>query len=257
MKPPTRHQPSTSSLFALFSITILFALLTLDKPAIHAGRPAAANSQPGLHIPVAIAGHFGAPVAVPINYASGGTAIASTIFSVDYAQNCLVFDSTDADQDSIPDSIVFSVPAAFVRSVQFDGNDLDGELDFSVFDPSPPFSSLVTSTLAAITFSVVCDPGADETISASVLFADNPPISFGNRNGESVPGSNSAGSVLIVSDALPTPTATPTASPTATHTPTATATPTVSLTTTKTPTATPTTTRNPAAGHVLLPFVVR
>lgn len=259
MKPPSHHQPSIATLLVFFIITILLALLVLDEPAIHAGRPTTTTSQPGLHIPVAIAGHFGAPVVVPINYTSGGAAIASLIFSVDYAQDCLTFDPTDGDENSIPDDIVFNISGAFVRSVQFDGGDLDGELDFSVFDPSPPFSALITGTLAAMTFSVVCQPGVGETISAPVLFASSPPISFGNTNGESAPGSNSAGSVLIASDPLPTATATATPTPTATATPTPTASPTATRlpTMTKTPTVTPTSTRSPAAGRVLLPIILR
>lgn len=251
MKSPSRDQPTTATLLVLLLIAILFVLFALDDSAIHAGPPASVAGQPGLHIPVAIPGHFGAPVVVPINYISGGAMIASTIFSVDYAQECLAFDQTDGDDNSIPDSIVFNVPGAFVRTVQLDASDLDGELDFSIFDPSPPFSSLITGTIAAITFSVTCKPGVGETISAPILFASSPPISFGNTNGESVPGSSSAGSVLITGNPLPTATATATA--TMTKTPTATPT----MTPTQTPTVTPTSTLIPVTGRVLLPLVVR
>ena len=156
------------------------------------------ESGPILGIPGNIPAHAGKTVSVPVNFTSNGHSIASTVFSVDFDQTCLAFDPTDSDQDGIPDAVTFNLPGAFDASVTFDGDDTDGELDFFIADLFPPLASLPDGTLATITFTATCQPAPGDSIIAPVGFSDDPSASFGNTEGQSVPGITIDGSVEIL-----------------------------------------------------------
>ncbi len=152
---------------------------------------------PILRIATRIPAHTGNPVAVPVVFNRNGANIASTIFSVDFDQTCLAFDPTDGNDDGIPDAVVFSLPAAFGRSVMYDGNDSDGELDFFIADILPPLSALPDSTFVTITLMATCLPAPGAITLAPVRFSADPAASFGNTAGQSVPGTTYDGSVEI------------------------------------------------------------
>jgi hypothetical protein len=82
--------------------------------------------------------------------------------------------------------------------VSLNADDTEGELDvaFSSSSRLVPEGDLVT---------MIFDVGNPlvET-EAPVLYALDPPVSFGNTSGESVPGTALEGSVLITPDCIPT-----------------------------------------------------
>jgi len=153
---------------------------------------------PILSIPSNIPAHAGQTVSVPVNFTSNGHSIASTTFSVDFDQTCLAFDPTDSDQDGIPDAVTLDLPGAFNASVTFDGSDTDGELDFFIADLFPPLASLPDGNLATIVFTPTCQPAPGSSIIAAVGFSDDPSASFGDTDGQSVPGTTTDGSVEIL-----------------------------------------------------------
>ena len=56
----------------------------------------------------------------------GPEEIAAAVFSIDYDETKLGFDSSDANGDGIPDAIIPSLPAAFEMTVLFDPGDTTG-----------------------------------------------------------------------------------------------------------------------------------
>ena len=175
---------------------------TLTPTSTPTNTPTATPTQgvpgPILSIPSNIPAHAGQAVSVAINFTSNGHSIASTAFSVDFDQTCLAFDPTDTDQDGIPDAITLNLPGAFNASVTFDGGDTDGELDFFIADLFPPLASLADGTLATIAFTTTCQPDPGTSIIAPVGFSDDPSASFGDTDGQSVPGTTTDGSVKIL-----------------------------------------------------------
>ena len=160
--------------------------------------PTQDGSRPILSIPSNIQARAGHSVSVPVNFTSNGHSIASTTFSVDFDQTCLALDPTDTDQDGIPDAVTLNLPGAFNASATFDGDDTDGELDFFIADLFPPLASLPDGTFATIMFTATCQPDPGNSIIAPVGFSDDPSASFGNTDGQSVPGTTTDGSVKIL-----------------------------------------------------------
>ena len=151
---------------------------------------------PHLNIPDHIPAYAGQEVVVPVAFTGNGNDIASTIFSLDFDENCLSFDPTDGDQDGLPDAVTFDLPGGFNGSVTFDGSDSDGELDFYIADVFPPLGSLSDGSIVSVTLDVTCQPTS--TAIAPVGFSADPPATFGNTGGQSVPGTTSGGSVEIL-----------------------------------------------------------
>jgi Beta-propeller repeat len=151
-----------------------------------------------LATPSRIPAQPGGTVTVPVNFTPGGANIAFTAFSIDYDETCLTFDPTDANGDGIPDAITFTLPAGFGKTVMFNPADTSGEIDISIFDPSPPFALLPLSALARITFHVkpTCGAAAVSTL-AKVGFSSTPAVSFGDTSGQSSPGISLDGSVQV------------------------------------------------------------
>ena len=138
----------------------------------------------------------GGTVTVPVRFTPGGLAITAVAFAIDYDRTCLTFDSTDADEDGIPEAITFTTSAAFTKSVTVATG---GNIGIVVFDASLPFALLPLSEIARITFQVkpTCSASAVSTL-APVRFSSTPAvISFGNTSGQSSPGITLDGSVQV------------------------------------------------------------
>jgi hypothetical protein len=205
---------------------------------------------PALTIPSQIPASMNSLVSIPVSFSANGNNVASVLFSIDYDENYLTFDS------GVAGAITLNVGADFVGSCSPDLTDTDGELDCFVYDPLPPLTALPSGVMITIKLKTG-NPASN--ITAAVNFSQNSaPYSFGSTTGQSVVGTAQNGSVSITVGAAPTskaylpsilkilPSATPTPinTPTQTATPTKTNTPLVSytptLTRTKTPTSTPT-----------------
>lgn len=191
-----------------------------------------------LAVPTAITATMGASVTVPVTFQNGGNAIGATTFSIDFDENCLSFNATDANNDGRPDAILFKVPLAFRSSVSYNAADVAGELDVQIADYSFPIASMPDlNPLMTIKFTPRCTPAAGELIIAPVRFSTETVASFGSVTGADVAGTTHDGSVAIYGAPAdtPTPTSTPTPGPgTPSVTPTETSGP-----ATSTPTATP------------------
>lgn len=155
------------------------------------------SNTPVLALPVAVLTSPGSTVTLPITFSSNGHAISSMVFSVDYDQDYLGFDTTDYDGNGIPDAITLNLPAGFDASVSLDPGDAGGELDLFIADVAPPLTALPDGILVAITFSVTHQPGPGARAIATVSFSGSPSASFGNDRGQSVAGSASGGSIQI------------------------------------------------------------
>ncbi len=150
------------------------------------------GSGPLLDIPDGIPAVAGGSVLVPVNYTANGHNISSLIFSVDYDDERLDFDPTDSNEDGIPDAVTFNVPGEFSGSVMFNASDTDGELDFFIADLFLPLASLSDGAIVSLELDVGDLPGI-----AAVNFSQDPAASFGNTEGQSVPGTTDDGSVII------------------------------------------------------------
>jgi len=197
--PPQKFLTKHFLLPAVLCLASVTALWLGTSPSALAGM--IQLSQPTLSLPDQVQAQRGGTVTLPVTFNSGGHAIASTVFSVDYDQTWLTFDPTDSNGDGIPDDITFSTPPAFTPQVAFNPADTDGELDFVIADFAPPLASLPSGIIVSITFAVGTPPA---TLGAAVNFSQSPAASFGNTAGQSVPGTTDNGSVLIV-----VPTSTP------------------------------------------------
>jgi hypothetical protein len=169
---------------------------------------------PVLSIPTDIPAGSPGTVVVPIALQHNQIGIAALAFSIDYDPACLSLGDEDVE-----DAVNFLIPSQMRGSILFDASDTDGELDIVVADYSPPLTTLPNSNpLVEVTFTVVCDPGAGETITSPILFSQAPPASFSDTLGGGVEGTVSNGTVVIQHGALP-PTVTPPVTPPPDETP--------------------------------------
>lgn len=246
-----------------FTLTIIMVgcfvtgLLLIEQPAAQSAVLHNGQAPAQLAMPTNIAAATGYSVTVPVAYQSGGNAVGSTTFSLDFDENCLAFNDRDGNNDGRPDAVRSTVPPAFRLSVSYNASDTDGELDMVIADYSFPIASLPdNNALLSVSFTARCTPEAGAIITAPVLFSQAPVASFGDANGVDVEGTTSNGSVAIQAEPLATPTPTATVTP-APGTPSATPT----ITTTPgpgTPSATPTATPGPGtptATPTLVPTV--
>ena len=109
----------------------------------------------------------------------GPDAIAAVVFSIDYDETKLGFDSSDGNSDGIPDAIIPSVPAGFEMTVHFDPGDATGELDFVIVDLDGALATLPEGDLVSITFV----SQADIQGTASVSFSGAPEVSIADNQG--------------------------------------------------------------------------
>ncbi len=155
-----------------------------------------ATTGPYLSIPNHIPTQAGQEVVVPVAFTGNGHDINSTIFSLDFDESCLSFDPADDDQDGLPDAVNLNLPSGFNGSVTFDGGDADGELDVYATDVTSPMEAISDGVILSVTFGVTCQPTT--TATATVGFSSDPSATFGNTDGESVPGDAFDGSVDIL-----------------------------------------------------------
>jgi len=177
---------------------------------------AAPSDGPVLSIPLLIQSYPNSTVNVPVQFTGNGFNVSSTVFSIDYDETYLSYDS------SIPGSITLTLPADFVGACQADVTDIDGEIDCFIYDPLVPLAALPDSTLVTVILRTLNPPF---TVEARAGFsAESPPASFGDTEGQSVGGTTQDGSVKIGEG---TPISTPTPTPTQTNTPSPSPTPTL------------------------------
>jgi hypothetical protein len=129
--------------------------------------------------------------------------IDTTTFSIDFDHECLAFDDTDSDSDNVPDSIVFMLNSNFITTAEYNGNDIDGEIDISIYDQVDPRTSIPDGTIVTIDFQVLptCAAPPGSSHSARVGFSKDPAASFGSL-GVSIEGLTLDGFVRILEGQL-------------------------------------------------------
>ncbi len=124
----------------------------------------------------------GEPVRVTIDFHRHGHAITALGFSLDLDLAQLGFDPADGDEDGVPDAARFPVGSPSLTFVQFDAGDGDGELDVLLADISG--QPLADGLRLELEFS----PAVGGRVADFVRFSTDPPPSFGNAQGQDVPG---------------------------------------------------------------------
>lgn len=194
----TTQSGAADSVFSAGTAGTDLVSTTIDGQVVSLSITVEGGGTPLLFVREEIPGVTGEQVVVPVEFGGSGLDISAVAWSTDYDETCLDFDPTDADLDGIPDAIEFVTSAEFVPTVFVDLTDSDGELDILLADIGLPLATLPDGVLANITFTVVCDPGIG-TVLAPVGFSSAPAASFGNNQGQDVPGTSTDGSVLVLS----------------------------------------------------------
>ena len=207
---------------------------TLTPTPTHTPTATPIPANPSLTIPEAIPAVQGQTVAVPITFDPDGARVWTITFSVDYDESCLSFDTTDADDDGLYDSVKLIGTEGFwsvwTTTAEHKAQDTDGELDIvisytEILDRH--FAGMPNKVIMEITFTAV-ERASCQGAEAGVRFSSDPPAAYGNDKGIPLDGTTQDGSILISTPTptyTPTPTHTPTPTPTPTHTPTPTPTP--------------------------------
>jgi hypothetical protein len=202
-------------LLVLAALLVGITLARLNGLASQAnGSAAGVLGTPVLSLPSGAAPAADGLVAVPVQLTVEETSIGSVLFSLDIDQACLVFDPADANRDGVPDAVTFSAPPAFISSVAYNPQDIDGELDFVIADYSPPYATLPSGVLVTLRLGVACPPENDASLALPLPFSQTPAASFARPSGSALHGVTVDGSILVDgSITLPTPAATATATP--------------------------------------------
>jgi hypothetical protein len=218
---------------------VLIAVLVIGISTVSAA------VEPELSIPSNIPTNPNSIVAIPVTFSANGeperNEITSMTFAIDYDETSLEFDP------GVTNAYSFNLPGVYAGNCDFHPSSVNSELQCSVFGFGTQIDPLPDGTFLTIRLKTL---DASEGTVAPVVFSTEFPASFGNSDGQSVPGTVVDGSVLfgeggwlsylpiLGKDELPPP-------PTLTPTPTGTA-------PTETPTDTPTPTPPPACINVIV-----
>ena len=161
--------------------------------------------------------------AVPVQFDPNGHALSSVAFTLDYDPSCLTFDSvTDAEPlgspDGVPDA-VGDVPVvnnkAFEVTVDHQDDDITLLVKSPLVDPSNPLSNpllvLEEGVLLSLEFGLTgsnkCPntQGQTKAVDFEFLTRNSPAVpTFGNDQGQNVPGGAEDGTYTLFFNATPT-----------------------------------------------------
>jgi hypothetical protein len=113
-------------------------------------------------------------VDIPIGFATGGAAISSINFTLQFDSNRLFFDTRDLNGDNLPDAIKLGTAATFAIQFRFDPQGATSYLTLGISDLIAPIRSIPEGTLLKVQFL----PKAPGT--AFVGFSTNQPVVFRN-----------------------------------------------------------------------------
>jgi hypothetical protein len=141
----------------------------------------------------------GQHVSLPISFDPKGKQVSSAVFSIDFDQTWLTFNSSDSNSDGFPDSIHFNLPDGFVASASYDAQDEDGEIDVVIYYPGLIQASLPAGNLMTVSLETGAPQG---NFVAEVKSSLDPQASFGSPTGVSLPGILVDGSIWIFNTAI-------------------------------------------------------
>lgn len=150
---------------------------------------AAASQSAALTIDADLHGVGGRTVDVPVRLRTNGHSIAAASFAIDFDDDQLSWDDTDADGKGIPDAVRFTTPPGFVTTAHY--NAAASRLEVAVYAVMVPMPTLDGGVLATFTFGVH-DSGTSATPIALVQ------SSLGNDRGQAVPVEIQDGAVQIL-----------------------------------------------------------
>jgi hypothetical protein len=169
--------------------TAVFLALAASAGAVLAG-----DAGPVLAVDGELRTETGVAVTIPVGFAAGGHTITTVVFSLDLDLDRLGFDPADGDGDGVPDRVRFPQGAPPLTIVDFDAADEQGELDFLLANLSGfPLPEGVLVEIEA----EAAGPGY---VASWIRFSRNPPPSFGDDQGQSVPGTAVVLGVEIFAD---------------------------------------------------------
>lgn len=157
-------------------------------------QPYAPAAPAQLSLPLKSIVGYGSKVYLPVMLTKQGNAVSSLIFSVNYDQTWLSFNPADGNGDGIPDSIIWYAPSGYARSVMFNPADVNGELDFAVYNTSATAQPLPDGMIVMIILDAGSPPGQ---YVANVVGSNEPLASFGSVFGSTVIGSLQGGTIWI------------------------------------------------------------
>lgn len=121
---------------------------------------------------------------LPIVFSPGVHSISSLAFTLDFPELDSIFDPFDGNGDGAPDAVRFPQGRPDLAEVRYDAADRDGELDIVLANLGTPLADGVLLEIG------LGQPrngfrGIDRE---PIRFGAEPPASFGNLSGQSVPG---------------------------------------------------------------------
>lgn len=128
-------------------------------------------------------------VNVPIRLTTNDHRVSAASFALNFDQNQLVFDATDADQNGLPDAITFSTPPGMVTVANY--NEAANRLELTVYAVSVPMATLSDGLVANVTFTVNSEMTVDE---APIILVNS---SLGSDQGQAVPVEVHSASVRV------------------------------------------------------------
>ena len=131
----------------------------------------------------------GAKATLIVTLNTGGHQIAAATFALALDPAVLHFDTTDADEDGVPDAITLNTPASMLKSVNW--NPEAKLLEVALFGMSLPLPTLTDGPLAAITVTVAADTTA-HTIPLVLAL-----VSLGDPDGNDVLVTTTEGTLTI------------------------------------------------------------
>jgi hypothetical protein len=137
----------------------------------------------------------GATTTLTVTLNTGGNGIAAATFALGLDPAVLHFDTTDADEDGVPDAITLNTPPGMSRSVTW--NPAAKRLEVAVFGMSLPLPTLTDGTLATVSIAVANDTTANSTPLALDL------VSFSDADGNDLPFTEQDGTLTITGNTAP------------------------------------------------------
>ena len=164
-----------------------------------------ADPYPVLRVPNAPIKVTNSRFTVPVQLATYGASLAAVGFVLNYANSCLTFDTTDSDNDGIPDAIT-GLPAAFAPSVSHQSTATGGALEIALVDDLLPIATMTDGPLLTLAFGVASScVTTDGALSlGEVGFATTPAVSFGAPNAVDVAGAATGAAIPLQFNAAPT-----------------------------------------------------
>lgn len=135
-------------------------------------------------------------VEVPVRFESNGNDISSLSFALDLNNPCFALDPTDSDSDGVPDDVDFNLPGGYAFSVVYDSTNVT--LQMAAYDPVSPLGALPDGTIVTVKLLAICQPPVGSSQFVEIGFANPPQATFGNTDGESVPGTTKSGAIEIL-----------------------------------------------------------